>query len=91
MNIRWRRVSQEERDRDRFEAGRQGAFARGARQAARQDLPPSRWRPGPVPPPRQVRRQQRELTARRADPRSDLDRAKTLARAMQQAQRERTR
>lgn len=82
--IRWPWVSQEERDEGRWHTGRQGAQARGMRQAAARDLPATGWRPGPVPPGRQVRRQERELTARR-DPADQSARADTLARAMEQS------
>ena len=84
--IRWPWVSQEEREWSRWDTGRQGAFARGMRQAASRDLPVSDWRPGPVPPARQVRRQEKELAARR-DPADDSARTETLARAMEQSLR----
>lgn len=89
--IRWPWVSQEERDQSRWNTGRQGAQARGMRQAASRDLNASDWRPGPVPPARRVRRQARELTARQADPGNDLERARTLARATEQSLRGRSR
>lgn len=76
--------SQEERDEIRWRTGRQGAAARGMRQAAARDLPATSWQPGPVPTVRQARKQERELAARR-DPADDSARAATLARAMDQA------
>lgn len=83
--------SQEERDADRFENGRQGAFARGMRQAAARDgVARKNWRPVPVPAPRQVRRQERQLQ-QRSDPARDTGRAQALARATQQQARGRTR
>jgi len=84
--IRWPWRSQEERDATRWDTGRQGAFACGMRQAAARDFPGPGWQPGPVPPPRQVRRQERELAARR-DPADDSARTETLARAMEQSLR----
>jgi len=84
--IRWPWHSQEERDETRWWTGRNEAVARGMRQAAARDLPATGWQPGTVPPPRQVRRQARELSVRR-DPADDSARAGTLARAMEQALR----
>ena len=78
--------SREDRDEVRWHTGRQGAQARGMREAASRDLPASGWRPGPVPPVRQVRRQERELSARR-DPADGSARAEVLARGMEQALR----
>ena len=89
IRLRWPWISQEERDETRWHTGRQGALAAGMREAASRDLPATGWRPGPVPPVRQIRRQARELTARRADPGNDLERARTLARAMDQSLRTR--
>jgi hypothetical protein len=80
----WR--SQEDRDEARWWTGRMEAQARGMRQAASRDLPASGWQPGPVPPARQARRQERELIARR-DPADGSARAEVLARAMEQALR----
>ena len=86
MNIRWPWRSQEERNEARWWTGRQGAQARGMRQAAARDLPVTGWQPGPVPTPRQARRQERELTARR-DPDDLTARTETVARGMEQALR----
>ena len=86
--IRWPRPwrSQEDRDEARWWTGRMEAQARGMRQAASRDLPASGWQPGPVPPARQARRQERELIARR-DPADGSARAEVLARGMEQALR----
>jgi hypothetical protein len=86
--IRWAPwISQEERDADRFEDARQGAFARGMRQAAVRDgvAPDRSWRPGPVPRARQVRKREREVVARQANTGSNARRASVLARAMGQS------
>lgn len=78
-------ISQEQRDVDRFEDGRQDAFARGMRQAAARArlAPGSAWEPVPVQR-RQIRQQVR-LAQQRAHPAEDTGRAETLARAMEQA------
>ena len=91
--MRWPRrwYGDAEPDEVRRDLGRGGALARGLRQAATRDLPASTWQPGPVRPVRQIRRQARELTAQRADPGSDVERARTLARAMDQSLRGRSR
>lgn len=85
-------ISQEQRDVDRFEDGRQDAFARGMRQAAARDrlAPGSAWEPVPVPPRRQIRQQVRQAQQRAHA--EGTGRAETLARAMEQAtDRDRTR
>jgi hypothetical protein len=79
----WRR----ERERlQREDSGRRQVFARGMRQAADRDglEPEVRWRPGPVPSPREIRRTER---ARQAQPMRDMDarRARVLGRAMEQS------
>jgi len=85
--------SREERDSARFENGRQGAFARGMREAAARDgVTRGNWRPGPAPRPRQARRRDQQLRHQRSDPRREgTGRAETLARATQQQARGRTR
>lgn len=76
----------------RWNLGRGGALARGMREAATRDgMTSQTWQPGPVPRPRQARKQERDVQQRQASPDRYTDRAKALARATQQQARGRTR
>ncbi len=80
---RWH--SDAEPDEVRWWLGRMEAHARGMRQAAARDriAPANSRQPGPVPPTRQALKQERGR--QRRDPATDLGRAQTLARAIEQS------
>lgn len=81
-----RRHSREIRDQELWHLGRMQAQARGMRQAAERDgITRGAWSRGPVPRPRQARKDERAVIARQEQTGSDARRAAVLSRAMDQA------